>query len=625
MTWTRRDVGRLAAGAGAIAVLPPALAPGLAPGLAWGAVTTVSHGVSAFGDLKYLAGFDRFDYANPDAPVGGTFSTGVGGITFDSLHQLILKGNSAVGLSLTFDTLMASADDEADSLYGLVAKSVEYPENRLWAAFELRAEARFSDGSAITAEDLAFTFETLRDKGHPSYRVLLSAVTGVTAEGPRRVRYDFHPDAPRRDLPMTVAGLPIISKAYYQTHDFSESTLEPPLASGPYMVEKAEPNRTITYRRREDYWGWHLPVNRGRWNFERIRFEYFRDRSVLFEAFKAGAFSFNEEFWSKLWATGYDFPALERGDVVRDVIPDNRPSGSQGYWFNTRRPRLSDPRVRKAIALGFDFEWSNSRLFYELYTRTDSFFEGGPMQAAGKPTPGELALLEPLADQLPPGVIDDPAYVPPVSNGSGRNRRALRESSRLLDEAGWTVRDGLRRNDKGETLSVVFLESSPAFERITVPYIKNLRKIGIDATYRRADAAQYKQLVENFEFDIVVDRKSMSLSPGVELRNYFHSASARSKGSQNYAGIDSPVVDALIDSIERATGREQLTYAVKALDRVLRAMHIWVPQWHKGSHTLAYWDIYARPELKPEYARGVIDLWWIDPAKHARLKNQVGG
>ena len=625
MTWTRRDIGRLAAGAGAIAALPSALAPGLAPELAWGAGTTVSHGISAFSDLKYPAGFDHFDYANPGAPVGGTFSTGVGGITFDSLNQFILKGNAAVGLGVTRDSLMTSADDAADSLYGLVAKSIEYPADRLWAAFELREEARWSDGTPITAEDLVFTFETLRDKGHPSYRVLLAAVTGVVAEGPLRVHYDFHPEAPRRDLPMMVAGLPILSKAWYQTHDFTQSTLDPSLSSGPYMVEKAEPNRTITYRRRDDYWGWHLPVNRGRWNFERIRFEYFRDRSALFEAFKAGTFTFNEEFWSKLWATGYDFPAIERGDVVRDVIPDNNPSGSQGYWFNTRRAQLFDPRVRKAISLGFDFEWSNTRLFYELYTRTDSFFEGGPMQAAGKPSPAELALLEPLADQLPPGVLDDPAYVPPVSDGSGRNRKALRQAARLLDEAGWPVRDGLRRNGKGETLSIEFLESSPAFERITVPYIKNLRKIGIDARHRRVDAAQYKQRIDTFDFDIVVDRKVMRLTPGVELRDYFHSASANSEGSDNYAGVASPVVDALIDSIERATGRARLADAVKALDRVLRAMHIWVPQWHKGSHTMAYWDIYARPAARPQYARGVIDLWWIDREKHARLKDRVGG
>ncbi len=618
MIWTRRDIGRLAAGAGAIAAG--------APGLALGAGTTVSHGVSAFGDLKYPAGFARFDYVNPDAPVGGVFSTGFGGGTFDSLNTHILKGNPAIGMGLTFDSLMTGADDEADSIYGLVARSIEYPADRLWAAFELREEARFSDGSPVAAEDLVFTFEILRDKGHPSFRLQLAAVTGVTAEGPLLVRYDFHPEAPRRDLPMTVAGLPILSKAYYQTRDFTESTLEAPLASGPYMVEKAVPNRTITYRRREDYWGWHLPVNRGRWNYGRIRFEYFRDRSASFEAFKAGTYTFNEEFWSKLWATGYDFPALRRGDVVRETIPDNTPSGSQGYWFNLRREKLQDPKVREAISIAFDFEWSNSRLFYKLYNRTDSFFEGGPMQAAGKPTPGELALLEPLADQLPPGVIDDPAYVPPVSDGSGRNRKSLRRAAQLLDDAGWKVRDGLRRNDKGETLTIEFLETSgSAFDRITVPYTKNLKKIGVDAQHRQVDPAQYARRIETFDSDIVVSRKVMRLTPGVELRRYFHSGSANSDGSQNYAGVASPVVDALIDAIERTTNRQQLTNAVKALDRVLRAMHIWVPQWHKGTHTVAYWDIYGRPAVEPLLSLGEIDLWWIDPEKHARLKDQVGG
>ncbi len=622
MIWTRRDVGRLAAGAGAIAALPLRLEPGLA----WAAETTISHGVSAFSDLKYPADFARFDYVNPDAPVGGAFSTGFGGSTFDSLNTHILKGNPAFGMGLTFDSLMTSADDEADSLYGLVARSIEYPADRLWAAFELREEARFSDGSPVTAEDLVFTFETLRDKGHPSFRLQLAAVTGVTVEGTLRVRYDFHPDSPRRDLPMTVAGLPILSKAYYQTRDFTKTTLEAPLASGPYMVEKAVPNRTITYRRRDDYWGWHLAVNQGRWNYGRIRFEYFRDRSASFEAFKAGTYTFNEEFWSKLWATGYDFPALQRGDVVRETIPDNTPSGSQGYWFNLRRERLQDPKVREAISISFDFEWSNSRLFYQLYNRTDSFFEGGPMQAAGKPTPGELALLEPLADQLPPGVLDDPAYVPPVSDGSGRNRKSLRRAAQLLDEAGWKVRDGLRRNDRGETLAIEFLQTSgSAFDRITNPYIKNLNKIGFDARLREVDPAQYALRIETFDFDIVVSRKVMSLTPGVELRQYFHSDSANANGSQNFAGVASPVVDSLIDTIERSTDRRQLTNAVMALDRVLRAMQIWVPQWHKGTHTLAYWDIYGRPAVEPLLSLGEIDLWWIDPEKHARLKDRVGG
>lgn len=615
MTWTRRDVGRLAVTAGAIVALPATAS--------LGAGTTLAHGVSAFGDLKYPDGFDHFDYANPEAPVGGTFSTGVGG-TFDSLNSFILKGNSATGMTLTFDSLMASSGDESDALYGLIAASVEYPPDRLWAAYNLRPEARFSDGSPITAEDIVFTFESLRERGHPTYRVVLSAITGATAEGPLRVRFDFHPDAPRRDLPMIVAGISILSKAYYQTHDFTESTMEPPLGSGPYKVEKAEPNHNITYRRRDDYWGWHLPVNRGRWNFERIRFEYFRDRTASFEAFKGGTYTFNEEFSSKVWATGYDIPAVERGDIVREVTPDNNPSGAQGYWFNLRRKKFQDPSVRRAIAMAFDFEWSNKTLFFGLYSRTDSFFEGGPMQAEGMPTPGERALLEPLADKLPPGLLDEPASSPVPTDGSGRNREALRAAGKLLDQAGWMVVDGVRQKD-GERIEFEFLLSGEGFERITNPFIRNLNRIGVTATVRTIDPAQYKNRMDSFDFDITISRKVMSLTPGVELKDYFHSASANSPGSDNTAGVDDPAVDALIDVIERATDRTLLTDAVKALDRVLRAKHIWVPQWNKGSHTLAYWDIYARPELLPKYDRGVVDLWWIDPVKHARLKDQVGG
>jgi len=620
MTWTRREVGRLAAGAGALALLP------CAPALAQESV--VAHGVSAFGDLKYPADFTRFDYSTPDAPTGGTFSTGVGGGTFDSLNPFILKGYPATGMGRTFDSLMARADDEADGMYGLVAKSIEYPHDRVWCAFELRQEARFADGSPVTADDIVFTFEILRDNGHPSYRVLLAAVTGATAEGPLRVRFDFHPDAARRDLPMTVAGLSILSRKWFDSHDFAESSLTPPLGSGPYEVDMSamEPGRTIAYRRRPDYWGWDLPVNRGRWHFEQIRWEYFRDRSAAFEAFKAGTYTFNEEFWSKLWATGYDFPAIERGDVVRDVTPDNNPSGAQGYWFNLRRKVFEDIRVRQAISMCFDFEWSNKTLFFDLYKRTDSFFEGGPMQAEGKPGPGELALLEPLSDQLPSGVLDDPAYVPPVNDGSGRNRQALRDAAALLDAAGWAVSGGTRRKD-GADLTFEFLLVGEGFERITVPYIRNLERIGIKATVRTIDPAQYKRRMDDFDFDITVDRKLMSLTPGVELRDYFHSASANSKGSENLAGIASPAVDILIDAIERADSREKLTDAVKALDRVLRAMHIWVPQWHKGSHTIAYWDIYGRPptDKLPPYDLGVLDLWWIDPARFARLKDKVGG
>jgi len=620
---TRRDLGWLGLGAGAFALMPRR---------GWSQDGTIrAHGVSAFGDLKYGADFSQFDYATPEGITGGTFSIGLGGVTYDSLNPFILKGNPGQLISaICFDSLMTGSDDEADSVYGLLARTIEYPEDRAWAAFELREEARFADGTPVTAEDVAFTLDILRDKGHPQYRVLLASVTDVEAESALRVRFDFAADAARRDLPMLVAGLPVLSKAYYGTQDFTESTLEPPLGSGPYAVAEASPGRRLSFARRADYWGWELPVNRGRWHFETIRIEYFRDRSVAFEGFKAGAYSFNEEFWSKMWATAYtpeQFPAVARGEVVLDTIEDNRPAGTQGYWFNLRRPVLRDIRVREAIGLAFDFEWSNDTLFYNLYTRTDSFFEGGPMQAEGKPTPGELAVLEPLADKLPPGVLDAPAYVPPVTDGSGRNRRNLRRASALLDEAGWALDGDVRKNAEGKTLSIEFLTSSPSFERITVPYTKALQRIGIDATSRTVDPAQYQEREDQFDYDIVVSRKSMSLTPGVELRAYFHSSSAEAQGSQNTAGVSDPAVDAIIDLIERSEDRETLTSAVKALDRVLRAMHIWVPQWHKPSHNLAFWDIYGRPEpdRKPRYARGVIDLWWVDPEKHARLKDRVGG
>lgn len=617
MTITRRDLGKLALAAGTFAALPRVSM----------AASTVAHGVSSFGDLKYAAEFSHFDYAVPGAPVGGTFSTGVSG-TFDSLHPFVLKGNVAALTALTRDTLMTPADDEADSLYGLLARTIEYPEDRAWATFELREEARFSDGTPVTAEDVAWTFTTLMEDGHPQYRVIYAPVIGVEVEGPLRVRFDFDPAAPKRDLPMLVAGLSVLQRAWWEGRDFTAGTMDQPVTSGPYAFEEVSSGKTLSYRRREDYWGWDLPVNKGRWNFQSIRLEYFRDRAASFEAFKGGTFNFYEEFWSKQWATAYtpqNFPAIGRGDVVRDTVPDERPAGSQGYWFNLRREKFQDPRVREAIAICFDFEWSNKTLFYDLYSRTDSFFEGGPMQAEGPPNPGELAFLNEIKDELPPGVLDQPAYVPPATDGSGKNRKMLRRAGKLLNDAGWTLQDGVRKNAAGETLTVEALLVGVGFERITNPYFQNLKRIGIEGIARTVDAAQYKRRMDEYDFDITVDRKGMSLTPGVELRGYFHSSSADPKGQENLAGLKNPAVDTLIDAIERAKNREDLTNAVKALDRVLRALHIWVPQWNKGSHTMAFWDIYDRPPVKPSYARGVLDLWWIDPDKAARLADKIGG
>lgn len=611
---SRRDFGKGALGAVAITALP-AFAR---------AETVTSHGVSAFGDLKYPAEFENFEYVNVDAPKGGTWSTGYGGVTYDSFNGFILKGTpEPFTPSLIYDSLMTGSADEADSYYPLIAESVELPADRSWVAFNINPAARFHDGTPITSADVEWTFNTLITRGAPQYRVLLQPVTNVSTDGPQRVRFDFDPNASKRDLPMLVASLSVLPKAYYENVSFDDATLDPPLGNGAYKIGAFEAGQWVSFERVKDYWAADLPVNRGRFNFDELKFNYFLDRTAAFEGFKGGAFLFNEEFWSKLWATAYTpetFPAIARGDVVKDVIPDNRPAGSQGFWYNLRREKFQDLAVRKALSLGFDFEWSNQRLFYDLYTRTDSFFEGGPMQASGTPTPGELAILERFADKLPPEILTEPAYVPPQTDGSGRVRRQLRRAGKILDEAGWKVVDGVRQKD-GKSLEVEFLMvSNSGFARIVSPYIKNLERLGVKGQIKEVDPSQYRKRLDEFDFDITTSRKSMSLTPGVELRDYFGSAGAEAKGSRNTAGIADPVVDAMIDLIERAENREALTDAVKALDRVLRAKHIWVPQWSKASHHLAYWDIFARPELKPEYDRGVIDLWWVDAEKEAKLK-----
>ncbi|MEM9099761.1 MAG: extracellular solute-binding protein [Pseudomonadota bacterium] len=624
MDISRRDFAKLAIGASALASWPLAAQP----------TDGLSHGMSIFGDLKYGPDFTHFDYADVNAPAGGEFSTGIGGLTFDSLNPYILKGNAERYLTLLpyFETLMEASADEADGYYGLIAQLVEIPEDRLFTRFVLRPEAKFRDGSQITAEDVVFSLEILRDKGRPDYRVILKDILGAEAEDSQTVRFDFAPDAARQRLPILSGSLPIFSKAYYETVPFEDSTLEPPMSSGALEISKVDSGRQIVFRRREDYWGWDLPVMRGRWNFETYRFEYFRDRSAEWEGFKGGAFTFREEYWSKLWATGYtpeSFPALARGDVVLDTIPNEVPSGTQGYWINTRREKFQDPRVREAIALAFDFEWSNRTLFFDLYTRTDSFFEGGPMQAEGEISEGERIILESLSPEaqnaLPEGTFSDPVFVPMVNDGSGRIRKALRRAGKLLDEAGWTKQGEFRKNASGETLVVDFLEDSPSFERITAPFVKNLERLGIDARLQLIDPAQTKRRTDNFDFDITTGRLATGLTPGTAIRSVFHSSFAEANGSLNLTGVANPAVDELVDRIIAATSRAELTDTVRALDRVLRAMHIWIPQWYKNSHNLAYWDIYARPAVKPQYARGVIDLWWIDAEKAARLADKIGG
>ncbi len=595
---------------------------GFAAALTAGAIAEPRHGLSAFGDLKYPADFSHFDYVNPNAPKGGKLSMiGTSAITtFNSLNGFILKGDAAQGLGFLFDTLMVRANDEPDAMYGLVAKTAELSEDRSSVTFTLRPEAKFSDGSPVTAEDVVSSFTLIKEKGHPSLALPLRDVEKAEALDKYTVRYAFKGDQ-TRDLPLVVASLPILSKAYYDKNPFDETTLEPPLGSGPYAVGDFKQGSFITYTRRDDYWAKDLPVNRGRYNFDELRYEYFRDRTAGFEAFKSGTFDLREEFTSKTWATAYKFPAVAEGRVKTETLPDGSPSGAQGFFVNMRRDKFADIRVRRALALAFDFEWTNKNLFFGAYKRTESFFENADMKANGAPSPEEIALLHPFRDKLPESVFKE-ATSPPVSNGSGQDRKLLRQAARLLKQAGWSVKDGSLQNAKGEVLDIEFLTFSPSFERIIAPYVKNLKILGVKASIRRVDPAQFQQRVKDFDFDITTRRYVLRNTPGPELRIYWGSAAADLNGSQNLPGIKDPVIDALIEKVVGAKTRQEMVTATRALDRVMRSGHYWIPQWYKAKHTIAYWDKFARPAVKPTYNRGIIDTWWYDAEKAAKLKQQ---
>ncbi len=577
------------------------------------------HGLSVFGDLKYPADFKHFDYVNPEAPKGGRASQiGTAGLTtFDSFNAFILKGDAAQGLSLIFDSLMTRADDEPDAVYGLVAETADVADDRMSVTFKLRPEAKFADGSAVTAEDVVFSFDTLKAKGHPAYAFPLRDVTKADALDAHTVRYTFAGSLVR-DLPITVATLPILSKAYYTAHDFEKTSLEKPLGSGPYKIGSFKPGTYVSYLRRDDYWGKDLPVMRGLHNFDEVRFEYYRDRTLELENLLAGNFDLREEFTAKDWATGYGKPQVKDGRIVLLTLPDERPSGAQGFFINTRREKFKDVRVREALGLAFDFEWSNKNLFFGLYKRTASYFENSDLKAEGPPSPAELALLEPFRDKLPPAVFGEPVS-PPVTDGSGNNRRQLREALRLLAEAGWQQTAQGLKNAKGEPLTVEILIDSPSFERIAAPYVKTLKSIGAAATLRRVDAAQYERRLKDFDFDLTTQRYALRLTPGVELKTYWGSQAAATNGSFNLAGIADPVLDQLIDRIVAATSREELRAATRAADRVLRAGHYWVPQWYKGAHNLAFWNKFGWPAVKPKYERGATETWWLDSEKAKAL------
>jgi len=614
----RRPVARRAGPGAALAV-----AAVLAAGGAQADAVITSHGISTFGDLKYPPDFPHFDYVNPDAPQGGTMSfRGTGASqTFDSLNAFILKGEPAQGLALLYDSLLIGSADEPDSAYGLIAESIEYPQDRSWVIFNMRPEATFSDGEPIEASDVVFTWQILLEQGAPTYKISLRDIETVEALDTHRVRFTFREDAAKKDLPALAGSLSILPEHYYETVAFDESTLDPPVGSGEYRVEAVAPGRSITYCKNPDYWGSDLPVNIGANNFDCYVYEYFADNTAAFEAFKVGEYLFHQEFFSVIWATGYDFPAVNKGWVVREELEDARPSGTQGFWFNLRREKFQDPRVREAIALMFNFEWTNETLFYGIYNRTDSFWENTEtMQAEGLPDGEERAVLEEFRDDLPEEVFTEPAYAPPTMGSQQLDRSAIRRASRLLDEAGWTVGDGgMRRNADGQVLLIEYVDDNPSFERVVNPFIANLRRLGIDARYDQVDAAQMQQRQEDFDYDMVPGRFVMSLSPSLELRQLFSSDAADTPGSPNLSGIADPVVDALIEKVIDAEDRDTMEARVRALDRVLRAKQIWVPNWYSGKYLVAYWDVFGRPETQPPYARGD-GYWWFDDAKSEQLR-----
>jgi microcin C transport system substrate-binding protein len=576
--------------------------------------------ISMYGDLKYQPGFKHFQYANPDAPKGGDVKMAAFG-TYDTLNPFTLKGVPAAGLGEMFDSLMVGASDEPFSYYGLVAETIETPADRSWVTFTLRPQARFHDGSPMTADDVIWTFETLKTKGSPFFRSYYGSVAKVEKLGDRKVKFTFAP-GDNRELPLILGQLPVLSKTYWAKRDFEKTTLEPPLGSGAYKIESFEAGRSITYRRVKDYWAAKLPMKVGTDNFDSIRYDYYRDVNVAIEAFKAGQYDVRMENVAKNWATAYTGPAVAAGMIKKEEIRNEIPTGMQGFVFNTRRPVFQDARVRRALAYAWDFEWTNKNLFYGSYTRTKSYFSNSELASSGLPGPEELAVLEPFRGKLPDEVFTK-EYQPPVSDGSGNIREGAREALRLLGEAGWTVKGGKLSSAKGEPLGFEILIDEPTWERIVLPFVKNLERLGVTARVRTVDAAQYQKRLDDYDFDMVTAVWRQSLSPGNEQRDFWGSKAAATPGTRNLAGIRDPSIDKLIEVLIAAPDRAALVTRTRALDRVLLWGHYVIPHYHLQAFRVAHWDRFARPAIAPKYTFG-FDTWWIDAKKDAALQRWKG-
>ena len=574
------------------------------------------HGYALFGELKYLPGFPHFDYVDPVAPKGGDvrrFAIG----SYDSLNPFILKGRAPAAIGLLYDSLLEPSLDEASTAYGLVAEALEIQDDRRGVVFHLRPEARWHDGRPLTAEDVVFSFDTLKAEGRPFYRSYWRDVSAAEVLDRHRVRFALA-DPGNRELPGIIGQLLVLPRHHYHSRDFNKTTLEPPLGSGPYRILELDAGNSITYGRVVDYWGRDLPVNVGRNNFGTIRFDYYLDETVAFEAFKARQYDFRAESLSKVWATGYDFPAVRKGLVAKEKIPHSRPTGMQAFVLNTRRAIFEGRKVREALGYAFDFEWSNAHLFYGQYSRTTSFFSNSELASSGIPSDAELAILAGYRGRIPDEVFSAP-YRPPATDGSGNIRKNLRRAQELLEAAGYSVEDGKLADPKtGALVEIEFLLVNPAFERVVAPMIGNLGRLGIEARMRLVDSAQYQNRLDNFDFDIVVSTFGQSLSPGNEQLDYWHSSKAEVPGSGNLIGVKDPVVDELIALIITAPDRESLIVRTRALDRVLLWSHYVIPHWHIQSYRVAYWNKFGRPAVSPEYGLG-FDTWWVDNDKEQAL------
>ena len=542
--------------------------------------------------------------------------------TYDTLNPFVINGVPAAGISLIFDTLSASSQDEPASEYGLVAKTIDLAPDKLSVLYTLRKEARFHDGTPMTPADVIWTFETLQKKGLPSYREYYGDVTKVEQEGDRGVRFYFK-SAKNRELPQILGQMPVLSKAYWSGRDFAKTTLTPPLGSGPYKIESLDPGRSITYSRVKDYWGADLPVNKGRYNVDTIRYDYYRDATIALEAFKAGQYDVRLENSSKDWATGYDLPALRNHLIKKEQIPNGLPSGMQGFGYNLRRPIFQDPRVREALAYAFDFEWSNKNLFYGAYTRTRSYFDNSELAATGVPQGQELQILDKFRGQIPDAVFTT-EYDPPKYDGSGNIRDGLRKALKLLMEAGWTFKDEKLVNAKtGQPFEFEILLDNPQFERIALPFADNLKRMGITARVRTVDTAQYERRMETFDYDMTIVLFPKSLSPGNEQREYWGSQAADEQGSRNVLGIKNKAVDELVQELIQSPDRPSLVAHTRALDRVLQYGYYLIPQYHLSAFRIAYWDKFRRPAVSPKYAVG-LDTWWVDPGAEKSVEAKKG-